>query len=169
MERQISELSSKIKTLKFRRSKTSEILKQRDRQASERQKESIINISKAVNELKETIEEKKFAKGEDDEAVSEWSKQYESELEEADEDITTLDQQIKEIDNNERERKTTYEHEKNLAFELELFERKAKFQEELEKSKQGEDNEHSKPTSGAKFPKLPITKFNGKTEAWLPF
>ena len=59
MERQISELSSKIKTLKFRRSKTSEILKKRDRQASERQKESIINISKAVNELKETIEEKK--------------------------------------------------------------------------------------------------------------
>ncbi len=56
-----------------------------------------------------------------------------------------------------------------MAFELELLERKAKFQEELEKSKQGEDNEHSKPTSGAKLPKLPITKFNGKTEAWLPF
>ncbi len=70
MERQISELSSKIKTLKFRRSKTSEILKKRDRQASERQKESIINISKAVNELKETIEEKKFAKGEDDQTVA---------------------------------------------------------------------------------------------------
>jgi biopolymer transport protein ExbB/TolQ len=124
MERQISELSSKIKTLKFRRSKTSEILKKRDRQASERQKESIINISKAVNELKETIEEKKFAKGEDDQTVAEWSKQYESELEEADEDITTLDQQIKEIDNNERERKTAYEHEKNLAFELEFQEGK---------------------------------------------
>ena len=160
MERQISELSGKIKTLKFRRSKTSEILKKRDRQASERQKESIINISKAVNELKETIEEKKLAKGKDDRTVAEWSKQYESEVEEADEDITILDQQIKEIDSNERERKTAYEHEKNLAFELE-------FQEELKKSKQDEDNEHSKPTFGAKLPKLPITKFKSTQQTFL--
>ena len=62
MERQIAELSSKIKTLNFRRTKTSEILEKQDRQASERQKQSIINISKAVNELKETIEEKKKTK-----------------------------------------------------------------------------------------------------------
>ncbi len=109
MERQISELSGKIKTLKFRRSKTSEILKKRDRQASERQKESIINISKAVNELKETIEEKKLAKGKDDRTVAEWSKQYESEVEEADEDITILDQQIKEIDNNDNYDNNNYE------------------------------------------------------------
>ena len=58
MERQMSELSNKVKTLSFRRSKTSEVLKKRDRQACERQKQSIINISKAVNELKETIEVK---------------------------------------------------------------------------------------------------------------
>ena len=67
----MSELSNKVKTLSFRRSKTNEVLKKRDRQACERQKQSIINISKAVNELKETIEEKKFAKGEDDATVSE--------------------------------------------------------------------------------------------------
>ena len=65
----MSELSNKVKTLSFRRSKTSEVLKKRDGQACERQKQSIINISKAVNELKETIEEKKFAKGEDDATV----------------------------------------------------------------------------------------------------
>ena len=56
-----------------------------------------------------------------------------------------------------------------MAFELELFERKAKFQEELEKTKQGENNQHSKPTSGAKLHKLPITKFNEKIDIWLPF
>jgi hypothetical protein len=59
MERQIAELSSKIKTLNFRRTKTSEIL---EKQASERQKQSIINISKAVNELKETSKKKKLRK-----------------------------------------------------------------------------------------------------------
>ncbi|CAB4002659.1 Hypothetical predicted protein [Paramuricea clavata] len=136
MERQIAELSSKIKTLNFRCTKTSEILEKQDRQASEREKQSIINISKAVNELKETIEEKKFAKGEDEEAIAEWSKLYESELEKADQDIKLLDQQIKKVDDDEREAKTAYEHERKLAFELELFERKAKFQEELEKTKQ---------------------------------
>ena len=66
----MSELSNKVKTFSFRRSKTSEVLKKRDRQACERQKQNI-NISKAVNELKEAIEEKKFAKGEDDATVSE--------------------------------------------------------------------------------------------------
>ncbi|CAB3986224.1 Hypothetical predicted protein [Paramuricea clavata] len=136
MKRQIAELSSKIKTLNFRRTKTSEILEKQDLQASEPKKQSIINISKAVNELKETIEEKKFAKGADEGAIAEWSKLYESELEKADQDIKLLDQQIKKMDDDEREAKTAYEHERKLAFELELFERKAKFQEELEKTKQ---------------------------------
>jgi hypothetical protein len=111
----------------------------------------------------------KYAKGEDEGAIAEWSKLYESELEKADQDIKLLDQQIKKMDDDEREAKTAYEHERKLAFELELFERKAKFQEELEKTKQGENNQHSKPTFGAKLPKLPITKFNGKTDLWLPF
>ena len=61
MEKQMSELSNKVKTLSFRKSKTSEVLKKRDRQGCEQQKQSIINISKSVNELKETIKEKKFA------------------------------------------------------------------------------------------------------------
>ena len=76
MERQISELTNKVKTLNFRRSKTSEVLKKQDRQACVRQKQSIINISKAVNsnEFKEVMEEKKLAKSEDVATVTEWSK-----------------------------------------------------------------------------------------------
>ena len=158
----MSELSNKVKTLSVRRSKSSEVLKKRDRQACERQKQSIINISKVVNELKETIEEKKFAKGEDDATVSEWSKIYESEIEKADQDIKLLEEHVKNMDVEAREQKMNYEHEKNAAFELELLERKAKLQEELDKSKQVEDKQPSKSTSGAKLPKLPITKYNGK-------
>ena len=157
MERQMSELSNKVKTLSFRRSKTSEVLKKRDQQACVRQKQSIINISKAVNELIETIKEKKFAKGEDDATISEWSKIYESKIEKADQDIKLLEEHMKNMDDEAREQKMNYEHEKNVAFELELLERKAKLQEELDKSKQVEDKQPSKPTSGAKLPKLPIT------------
>ena len=153
----MSELSNKVKTLSFRRSKTSEVLKKRDQQACVRQKQSIINISKAVNELIETIKEKKFAKGEDDATISEWSKIYESEIEKADQDIKLLEEHMKNMDDEAREQKMNYEHEKNVAFELELLERKAKLQEELDKSKQVEDKQPSKPTSGAKLPKLPIT------------
>ena len=169
MERQISELTNKVKTFSFRRSKTSEVQKKRGRQACVRQKQSIINISKAVNELKEIIEEKKFAKGEGDANVTEWSKVYESKIEKADQDVKLLEEQMKIMDDEETEKEITYEYEKNVAFELELLERRAKLQEELDKSKQVEGKQPSKPTSGAKFPKLPITKYNGKVEAWLPF
>lgn len=42
----------------------------RGRSASERQKQSIDSISKAVNELKGIIEEKKFGEGEDEKTVA---------------------------------------------------------------------------------------------------
>ena len=52
------------------------------------------------------------------------------------------------MDDEIREQKMNYEHEENVAFELELLELKAKLQEELDKSKQVEDKQPSKPTSG---------------------
>ncbi|CAB4015498.1 Hypothetical predicted protein, partial [Paramuricea clavata] len=55
---------------------------------------------------------KKFAKGEDEGAIAEWSKLYECELEKADQDIKLLDQQIKKMDDDEREAKTAYVHER---------------------------------------------------------
>ena len=50
-------------------------------------------------------------------------------------------------------------------FEQELLEQKAAYESKL---KDGHRNQNNK-LSGAKLPKLPITKFNGKYEAWLPF
>ena len=80
-----------------------------------------------------------------------------------------MEEQVKIMDDEEREKKIAYEHEKNVAFELELLERKEKLQEEVDKSKQIEGKQPSKPISRAKLPKLPITKYNGKIEACLPF
>ncbi len=64
MDKLLNELASKAKALRFRQGKTKEIMAKQDRQASERQRESIMNIAKAINDLKEIIEEKKFAKSE---------------------------------------------------------------------------------------------------------
>ena len=75
MEKQLTELASKVKALKFRLNKPEEVMAAQDRLASERQRESIVNISKIVIELKENIEEKKFAKGETEEQVAQWSKE----------------------------------------------------------------------------------------------
>lgn len=142
-----------------------------DRQASERQQASIVNIADAVNNLKETIEEKKFSKGESEEDVAQWSKVYEDELAMSDENIRMLARQIKQIDCREQDDKAVHDHKKNLKFERELLEQKVEFDKvhEKEKKKEAEDSEQYKQSSAAKLPKLPITKFNGKIEAWLPF
>ena len=52
-----------------------------------------------------------------------------------------------------------------------MLEQKAEFEKEREKEKASgaENSEQCKQTSAAKLPKLPITKFNGKFESWLPF
>ena len=73
MEKQQTELNGKIKTLSFRVKKTDEILQKDDRVALERQKTSLESMVTAVNTLKESIEEKKFAKGEEEEKVQEWA------------------------------------------------------------------------------------------------
>ena len=51
-------------------------------------------------------------------------------------------------------------------FELELLEQKVAYESKLKD--EGHANQNNK-LSGAKLPKLPITKFNGTYEAWLPF
>ena len=51
-------------------------------------------------------------------------------------------------------------------FEQELLEQKAAYESKLKD--EGHTNQNNK-LSGAKLPKLPINKFNGKYEAWLPF
>ena len=70
MVREITDLGNNIKTLKFRLDKTDEVIARRDRQALERHKTSTTSIVEAVDELKDTIEEKKFAKGESEAETS---------------------------------------------------------------------------------------------------
>ena len=164
MEKLQSELAGKVKALKFRINKTKDVMEKGDRQATERQCESIRNIAGAINTLKETLEEKKFAKGETDEQVAEWSEGYEQELATADENIRILAQRISQMELQDKDHKAAHDHGKNMQFELELLEQRAQF----EKAKSTEQNEQQQP-SAAKLPKLPITKFNGKIEEWLPF
>jgi hypothetical protein len=157
----------KVKALQFRVSKTDEALHKNDREACLRQKASIVSISKVVIELKENIEERKFSKGETEEQVAEWGREIEQDLSKTDDYIRMLTQKIKEIDSCEEEAKSVMIHKQNMMFEQELLQQKAQFEQNL-KDEQNQANVNSK-ISGAKLPKLPITKFNGKFESWLPF
>ena len=57
----------------FRVKKTDEILQKDDLVALERHRASLESVVTAVTTLKESIEEKKFAEGEDEQAVEEWA------------------------------------------------------------------------------------------------
>ena len=105
MEKLQSELASKVKALKFKINKTKDVMAKGDRQSTERQCESITNIASAINTLKETLEEKKFAKGESDKQVAEWSEAYKEALATADENIKILGQQINQMELGDRDDK----------------------------------------------------------------
>ena len=78
MEKHLEDLNAKVKALNFRINKTKEILEKNDRSSAERQKNSLENVSGAVNSLKEIIEEQKFGKGETEEVVKEWASEIEA-------------------------------------------------------------------------------------------
>ena len=73
MEKQLADLNGKVKMLNFRISKTNEI-------KAEQQKTSLENMTEAVNSLKETIEERKFGKGETEGDIKEWAAEIEAVL-----------------------------------------------------------------------------------------
>ena len=80
MEKAIADRSSKVKTLNFRLAKTDEIIEKSDKEALNRHILSIDNIVSTVNNLKETVEEEKFAKGDSEEQMREWSAEVEKNL-----------------------------------------------------------------------------------------
>ena len=168
-EKQITELKNKIKTLKFRLSKTDDIVAKRDRQALQRQRTSITNIVCAVDSLKSVIEEKKFAKGDSEDDIAAWSEEVEGNLERADETVRRVETVIKVIDNEELEKQAVEKHKLKMEFERELLEQKAEFESKQEQKASSQTAQQLKLSSVVKLPKLSITKFNGRIEEWLPF
>ena len=167
-EKQIADLDGKIKMLHFKLNKTDDIIAKRDRQALDRHQTAISGIVSAVDTLKNTIEEKKFAKGEREEEIATWSQGIEEHLEKADDTTRRLQKAIKTIDMQEEEEQAVEKHKQNMVFERELLEQKEQFEKNREEQRAvAQTTEHH--SSAAKLPKLTITKFNGRLEEWLPF
>ena len=151
MEKQLTELEHKIETLNFRVDKTDNILAKQGRQVLKRQQASIANIVEVVNKLKETIEEKKFAKGEATDEIAEWSSEVEHHLERADKSTREIQREIKSMDLLEQEELAAEKHKNDMKHERELWEQKV----ELEKKRDKEKAARNKSmTTAAKLPKL---------------
>ena len=126
----ISELNGKLKTLRFRINKTEEIINKHDKEASERHQASIANIASAVNTLKESIEEKKFSKGETEEQVIEWGAEAESMLAEADECSRKIAKQLKDMNRAAQDADALQAHHKATELERQLTEQKLQQEQE---------------------------------------
>ena len=95
MEKAIADLSGKVKTLNSPLAKTDKLIEESDQEALNRHKLSIDNSVSTVNNLKETIEEEKFAKGESEEQVQEWSTEVEKNLSLADRQISRIEKKTR--------------------------------------------------------------------------
>ena len=161
-KKQLGELDAKLKALNLRLKKSVEVLEKRDGQAIERQRASIANLAEAIDELRGSIQETKFAQGETEESIEEWSAEIDAKLSVADENCRELSECLKEMETRAQEAEQAKNHEKSMELEKQLLEQK------LEAAlKQKEIAEKSPMT--AKLPKISITKFNGTALDWVRF
>ena len=163
----LNELACKVKTLHFRQSKTDKVIEKRDRLATERQKTSIATIAQAINTLKETIEEKKFGKGESEDDNATWGSEIDNKLASADENLRKLSQIIKELDLREQDIEAERKHEQNMPFEKQLLAQKAEVEVKAKLASEAQQQAESMGhLSAIKLPKLLMpAKFNGKVES----
>ena len=182
MEKQLADLDGKIRTLNFRVKKTDEILQKDDRVALERHKTSLESMVTALTSLKESLEEKKFTEGENEEKIQEWTADVEAAVDEADTCMSQLADKIKQIDRHVRHEPALFEHKRAIALEKEKMQQQQEAVEQahakklaFEKKKlELQQVQKSTETTGAtrevaKMPKLVITKFDGPPQDWMRF
>ena len=187
MEKLLEDLDGKLKTLKYRMSKSDDSITKQDKETLERQRLSVSAISTMVNTLKETIEEKMFLQGKDEEEVKIWAATPETMLAEADQCVRRLTQEMSRGELVAKEELTLKEEQHKLDFQKRLTEQKLRQEKEADEEKRKLDWEHqqklkelqptsqlssqstSKVSTAAKMPKLVISKFTGTPQDWVRF
>lgn len=133
--------------------------------------------------LMESIQEKKFAEGEDEQAVQERSEEFEESVDEADKCMRQLTSRIELMVRNAKHEAVVFEHKQAIALENEKIEQQRDAKERayakelaFEQKKLELQQAQKKPTETAgatfdvvKMPKLVITKFDGTPQDWMRF
>ena len=178
----MASFDAKLKLLKFTRTKTNTIIDGSNIVAMERQSKALNTVMDEVDVLRRSVEQFKFGKGDEPDAVAEWGAELDGEIKETDEAIAKLTDAINEVrsNHNTRDREKQQElkqkeREEQLQFEKRQFELKLEYEHKLEETRkalgQGQANESKtlKTKISSKLPELKITKFNGKPCNWLTF
>ena len=158
LKKPLDELDAKIKALNLRLKKTAVVIEKNDKQAIERQRSAITNLTETIDQLRGSIQELKFAQGETEENIEEWSDQIELEITNADRSCERLSKRLEEMKFEEDAR----HHENAMLLEKQILAQKL---EAVLKQKEIAD----KSSPAAKLPKVSITKFNGTSLDWVRF
>ena len=164
LKKQLTEIESKLKSLRLKLKQTEGILEKQDREAVERHRVSISNQARAIEDQRSSIEESKFSAGESEvvEVVEAWSLEIAQELAKAHKACADLTKCVKYIDDEAKAAEEAKRQANVMKFEKQLIAQKleagAKHKELSEKS-----------SVSVKLPKLSITKFNGTPLDWVRF
>ena len=146
----------------------------------DRQLKALSTLVDEVETLRRSVEQNKFKKGDEPEAVTTWGKDLDGEMSKTNAVITTLTSAINEVRSNQILKEKQIEHalkekerEEQLLFEKRQFEQKFEFEKRLEDARKSKGQAYeSKPPNvriNSKLPELKITKFNGNASNWLTF
>ena len=127
MDKLEKDLTGKLKLLKFTFEKTSEIVSKANIVAIERQREALIKITANIEEVKLQILEGKFERGDNDETITNWSKNVEEQVEKVDAEVEKLQKYLDEMKANEASKAKEAERAQQLQFEKEQYEQKLHF------------------------------------------
>lgn len=174
----LNEMDAKIQTLKFTLGKTQTTIESQNVEALKRHEDSLRQKNRAAHDLKENIEEKKFANKESEEAVGAWSQGIEKVLHDVDQQIVSLHRMIADMEKKEQTAAKVEKekeeialeeakHKKRMEQQRELIEQQLQFQKTLEANQEMQQTQAK--STGTKLPKLSITRFDGKYATWLSF
>ena len=174
LEQALKRIDSKLRLLKFTRDNVPRIQEKNELKAAERLQKGLEQQIDSVHEQMVEIEALKIENGEQPDDVRKWSVQVEKQVAEYEQVSEGVKRMVKcprdealleakwEEKVEEEKRKRRFEEE--LKLEEARMEIKREFEKKLE-----EDKSKSAKESGAKLPKLTITKFQGTHLDWLRF
>ncbi|KAK3743472.1 hypothetical protein QZH41_003295 [Actinostola sp. cb2023] len=178
--RRNQDLEVQLKRLEFTRTKTDTVIGKRNTEGIERQRDALRTITKEVENFKVSIEQGKFAAGEQVADIATWSHNVEEQQAAADDDIVRLEncltdarQEAVGIMKENEEKLLAKSRQAQLEFEKAQLELKMGYEKKPNDEATGEvggvSNKNVSGYTNAKLPKLVITKFNGDYTDWQRF
>ena len=121
MKKQLTEINSKLKTLHLKLKQTEGVIEKLDNEAVERHRNTILNLTRPVQDHRNSIEEAKFSAGDSEET---WSQEIAQELLLADKSCAELSKCVKVIDDEIKVANEARWQETVIEFEKQLIEQK---------------------------------------------